>query len=134
MTLKTPSLSLICFHVESVILPEIGQHAEEVLVFFENFIIDNGNLDLLLGDTSLNVLLELFKVTQLYLEAKSALGILEIVTGSGGTVKGLEVNEASAVKIRAHTGNSHNGLATALHYLKAILRFDSKRFKFTQTN
>ena len=39
-------------------LPEVGQHAEEVLVFFENFIVNNGNLDLLLGNTGLNVLLE----------------------------------------------------------------------------
>ena len=41
-----------------VILPEIEQHAKEVLGFFKNFIIDDGNLDLLLGNASLNVLLE----------------------------------------------------------------------------
>ena len=89
-----------------------------MLVFFENFIVNNGNLDLLLGNTGLNVLLEHVLTIQPYLEAEGALGVLEVVTGGGGTVKGLEVDEAGAVKVRAHAGNSHDGLATALHYLK----------------
>ena len=111
-----------------VILPEVGQHAKEVLVFFENFIINNGNLDLLLGNASLNVLLEHVRTRQHYLEAEGALGVLEVVTGCGGTVQGLEIDEASAVKVRAHAGNSHDGLAAALHYLKGNFEV------FTQPN
>ena len=38
-----------------VILPEVGQHAKEVLVFFENFVIDDRNGNLMNGLTGLKV-------------------------------------------------------------------------------
>ena len=94
-----------------------------MFVFFENFVIDDRNGNLVNGLTRLkvkyNFLFQIFKsiIFNFYLEAKGSLSVFKIGLGRGRAVKSLVINEASAAELGSRANNGENSVSASFHNL-----------------
>ena len=94
-----------------------------MFVFFENFVIDDRNGNLVNGLTGLKGRYNFPEISSkliilnFYLEAKGSLSVFEIGLGRGRAVKSLVINEASAAELGSRANNGENSVSASFHNL-----------------